>query len=91
MYENEKKELTTKEKVKSFWKKWKPVVIAGGVLVLVIAVDDHATKRCSRRYTSCLGLANEKGILSADGPTLLKFMEEVTVKELEDFWKKNTK
>lgn len=90
MYENEKKELTTKEKAKKFWKTWKPVVIAGGVLALVIAVDNHATTRCSRRYTACLGLANEAGILSADGPTLLNFMENVTVKELDDFWKKNT-
>ena len=90
MNENEKKELTTTEKAKKLWKKWKPVVIAGGVLVLVIAVDDHATKRCARRYTSCLGLANEAGILSADGPTLLEFMRNVTVKELDDFWKKNT-
>lgn len=93
MYENEKKELSTKEKAKKFFSEYGGFILAGfGVLFIAgVAVDAHATSRCARRFASTVAMGHDAGVLKFDPWELTNFMSGLTPKQLDVFWKENYK
>lgn len=91
MYDTENKNLTRHEKLKEFWNKNGAFCVAVGVLLLMAAADEHAVKRCARRYASMIAMGHITGVLKFDPPKLIEFMEGLTPRDLDKFWKEYRK